>query len=140
VNDTRVADTTSRLRLFRFWFALGLMGCGLFLFGCLMHNPPSEPGIPYFDKLEHSGAFLLLGAWFGGILRPRFWSVLLVLSAFGALTEVLQWYSGYRDGDPLDWLADTTGAMVGLTLARLGAMQWLGYIDGRFGTAGNRAR
>ncbi|WP_147418062.1 VanZ family protein [Salinisphaera sp. Q1T1-3] len=102
-----------------------------------MPSPPSEPQIPYFDKLEHAFAFTVMAAWFGTLFAGRNGLVLLALSAFGVLTEVMQWASGYRDGDPLDWMADTFGILIGLVLVRAGAMRWLVYLDRRVATARN---
>ncbi|WP_353225843.1 VanZ family protein [Salinisphaera hydrothermalis] len=82
-----------------------------------MPNPPSEPGIPFFDKFEHGFGFLVMGAWFGALYPNRRLRVLVALSAFAAATELLQWASGYRDGDPYDWMADTAGILPGLALA-----------------------
>jgi len=112
----------------------------VFVYGCLMHNPPSEPSIAYFDKIQHAGAFIVLGAWFAAVLRPRYAWVLVGLSIFAAGTEVLQWCTSYRDGDPLDWLADTTGACLGLLLVRSGAMNWLYAVDRLVTSTGNNAR
>lgn len=119
------------------WFAIGIGLCLVFLYGCLMPNPPSEPGIPHFDKIEHGGAFLVMGAWFA-MLFPRRPSVLLLtLSLYAAFTEVLQWAIGYRDGDPLDWVADTAGLTLGLVLVHLVALDWLSKLESRVATARN---
>ncbi len=101
----------------RAWLLMGLVWCLIFLYGCLMPNPPSAPAIPGFDKVEHAGAFVVMTWWFA-VLFPRVpWRLLVVFSAYGAAIEVLQGLSGYRDGDPLDWLADTLGVFAGLALA-----------------------
>ena len=126
------------LVLLRLWFAVGLAGCAVLLYACLMPNPPS-PGISNFDKVEHFAAFAVLGTWFGGILAPRYWAVLFGLLGFGLLIEFIQSGIDYRSGDPLDFLADSLGVVAGLGLARLGAMGWLRYIDARVAANGNRS-
>ena len=134
-----MADTR-RLNLAKLWLTCGLVLCGIFIYGCLMHHPPGSHNIPYFDKMQHASAFIVMGAWFGAILRPRYLWVLVALSAFGAFTECLQWASGYRDADPWDWVADSIGVLIGLLLVRLGAMNWLRKVDARVTTAGNHAK
>lgn len=106
------------IRLLRWlWFAFGLLLCAGFLYACLMHKPPSISSIPNFDKVEHFGAFVVMGFWFG-LPFPRWpWHVLVLLSGYAAVTELLQWASGYRTGDPLDWVADTIGIIAGLAVA-----------------------
>lgn len=137
--SARVAEFR-RLNWAKLWLACGLGLCGLFIYGCLMHHPPGSHSIPYFDKIQHASAFVVMGAWFGAILRPRYVLVWVALSAFGAFTEVLQWASGYRDGDPWDWVADSTGIVIGLVLVGLGAMNWLRKVDARVATTGNQTR
>lgn len=126
-------------RMFGLWLVVGFALCGVFLYGCLMHSPPQPPGnIPYFDKIEHASAFVAMGAWFGALFRPRWVAVFITLSLFAVATELLQWASGYRDGDPLDWLADSFGILIGLALVRAGVMRWLVVLDRRVATARNR--
>ncbi|MGN8158841.1 VanZ family protein [Salinisphaera sp. SWV1] len=125
-------------RVRRLWWALGLVLCAIFVYGCLMPNPPSAPGIPFFDKFEHGSAFLVMGAWFGALYLRAPLRVLLALSVFAAATELMQWASGYRDGDPYDWMADTAGAVVALVLLRLLGIDWVAWVATRLGTAGRK--
>lgn len=119
------------------WLACGLVLCAIFLYGALTPNPPSAPGIPYVDKYEHAFAFLVMGAWFSALFRHAPVRVLVALSVFGAVTEVMQWASGYRDGDPLDWCADTAGAVIGLVLVRITGVDWVARIESRVAAARN---
>jgi len=73
------------------------------------------------DKLLHGGgfailAFLFVWAWSSrGRLAGRQWLVVLaVLVLYGAADEVTQIPVG-RNADPLDWLADVIGVIVGLS-------------------------
>lgn len=113
------------------WFVIGLGLCAIFVYGCLMHHPPSEPAIPQFDKLEHAFAFIVMGSWFVALFRGAPLRVLVALSLFGAATEVMQWLSGYRDGDPLDWCADTVGILIGLAIIRVLGVDWVAEIESR---------
>jgi VanZ family protein len=75
--------------------------------------PSAPPGV---DKLVHLALFLALalaGRWAG--IRARPLAVLLV--AYAALSEVVQALSDLqRSGSVLDWVADLTGAVLGLLL------------------------
>ncbi|GAB3682912.1 VanZ family protein [Salinisphaera aquimarina] len=123
--------SSRELALLRFWLSVGFLGCGIVLYGCLMPSPPQVLSGTYADKIEHFGAYAVLGTWFAGILAPHYLRVFLGLLAFGVLIEILQGLTGYRDAQVGDAVADGLGAMVGIGLARLGAMRWLGYIDRR---------
>ena len=118
-----------RLALFPLWLAIGVGLCVFFLYACLMPHPPTEPGIPYFDKIEHAGAFVVMGAWFAALFPLRPGRVVLGLAAFALATEVLQAATGYRDGDVWDWCADVTGLCLGVAAARYGLMRWFYRLD-----------
>lgn len=108
-----------RQTLRRLWFAGGLVLCIVFLLGALMPHPPSIKSINHFDKYEHAFAFVVISLWFAALFPRRFMRILVLLSSYGALVEILQWASGYRSGDVWDWVADTIGILIGLVLARL---------------------
>lgn len=85
----------------------------------LVPHPPQLPGEPS-DKIQHIAAFLVLGA-LAAFAYPRTNPVLVGagLSLFGAAIEVLQLIPAlHRDGDPLDWLADTAAVALIITLLR----------------------
>lgn len=73
----------------------------------------SQPG---FDKVAHFVAFSLL-LWSGGVLfsRTRRVTLAVVAVAMGGGSELLQGLVG-RDADWLDFLADTAGVAVTLTV------------------------
>lgn len=97
-----------RLLRFAFWAAL--------LFTLIMASlpkPPALPGAPS-DKIQHILAFVVL-AGLGSAAYPRLGALklLLGLMAFGALIEIVQLIPGLnRQGDPVDWVADTVAAAV----------------------------
>ena len=87
----------------------------------LVPHPPQLPGEPS-DKIQHIAAFLTLGA-LGSFAYPKTnpFHLGAALSIFGAVIEVLQLIPAlHRDGDPLDWMADTAAvALIILLLRRL---------------------
>jgi hypothetical protein len=112
MNDAR------RTRILRttFWAAATFA----FVMAVLPH-PPQLPGAPS-DKVQHIAAFLVLGA-LASFAWPRTSPVYLAtaLSLFGAVIELVQLIPALnRDGDPVDWIADTAAA--GLVLIFL---HWL---------------
>ena len=99
---------------FTFWLAAAIA-----LVMALVPHPPQLPGEPS-DKIQHIAAFLLLGA-LGSFAYPKTRPVYLGagLSLFGAAIEILQLIPAlHRDGDPLDWLADTAAVVLIITLLR----------------------
>lgn len=96
-----------------FWAAV----CFAFVMAIVPH-PPELPGKPN-DKVQHIIAFAALAAlgsfaYFSAPIR-----LLVGLSLFGALIEVVQAIPAlHRDSDVLDWLADTAAVLVVLALAR----------------------
>ncbi|MBV9528389.1 hypothetical protein [Sphingomonas sp.] len=89
----------------------------------LLPHPPEVPGNPN-DKVQHIMAFACLGV-LGTAAFPRrsTLSLIVSLSAFGAVIEVLQAIPVlHRDSDPLDWLADTIACGLVLLVLRW----WIG--------------
>jgi VanZ family protein len=90
-----------------------------FVMATLPH-PPRIPGSPD-DKVQHIIAFATLAA-LGRMAFPtaRALQILGALSLYGALIEFIQLYPPLnRDGDIVDWLADTSAVAVVLLLLRL---------------------
>jgi VanZ family protein len=97
--------------------------------GCILVST-SIPGahlprvnVPGIDKVVHFTFYGLLG-WLtvralwgrGGGVREAI-AVLAAISLFGALDEWHQQFIPGRSMDLFDWVADTSGALVGITLA-----------------------
>ena len=86
----------------------------------VLPHPPRIPGEPD-DKIKHILAFLtlaLLGSFAFPKLKP--WKLLLWLSLFGVLIELIQMVPMlHRDADVIDWLADTFAAA-----AVIGPLAW----------------
>ena len=101
----------SRAARLTFWAAAAFA----FVMAVLPH-PPELPGEPN-DKIQHIIAFATL-ALLGSFAYPRavFTRLLIGLSLFGALIEVVQAIPAlHRDSDVWDWVADT-GAVVAVLL------------------------
>ena len=86
----------------------------------LLPKPPSLPIDQFGDKFEHMLAFAVLaGVANLGWRSIKAWRIVLWLSAFGALIEVLQLIPAlHRDSDLRDWLADTAAIVAATLLAR----------------------
>ena len=70
------------------------------------------------DKVEHTGAFVLLTLMGVTGFPLRRTAVAAGLVAYGLLIEVCQHrFTTNRVGDPWDWLADSVGVFIGLRLA-----------------------
>ena len=99
-------DRRTRILRTIFWAAAAFA----FVMAVLPH-PPQLPGAPS-DKVQHIAAFLVLGA-LASLAWPRTSPVYLAsaLSLFGAVIELVQLIPALnRDGDPVDWVADTAAA------------------------------
>jgi hypothetical protein len=97
-----------RTRIVRIAFWLAAIFA--FIIAVLPH-PPQLPGAPS-DKVQHILAFLALGG-LASFAYPRTSPVYLAagLSLFGAMIELVQMIPSLnRDGDPIDWIADTAAA------------------------------
>ena len=69
-----------------------------------------------WDKAQHAAGFLvLIGAGLLAYPVPA-WRWLLAMGVYGAFIELAQAASGWRTGDPLDWLADMSGVVLALLL------------------------
>jgi len=101
-----------------FQFAFGLAVVLAFVMATLPH-PPEIPWHPE-DKIQHITAFVVLTVLaIPAFPRVRLLNIVLGLSAFGGLIEIVQAIPAlHRDSDWLDWLADTVAILgaLGITL------------------------
>lgn len=127
------------LRLMPVWRGLGYLAVVLLVASCLW--PQIDTGGPQgIDKVLHFAAFGILASWFGALVRPsRYPALVVTLAGLGLAIELLQWLTGYRSAELLDWVADVAGIAAGLALARPLTAPCLGYIDARVAAARNRA-
>lgn len=100
----------------RWLVPLGVMVC--ILIGTSIPHPPPMPG--QSDKVIHFSAYASLGASMGWACRARDLRRALlcvaVVSLIGAADEWHQQFIPSRTMDLRDWMADTAGAVTGLSL------------------------
>lgn len=103
-----------RAGLWLFWPALAVV-----VWGELTPHPPSVPGL-FWDKSQHFTAYfgLALLATLGWGLRRSLILVLLGVLAIGGGLELIQTLTG-RDGQWLDQLANSLGALTGMAVAAI---------------------
>lgn len=76
-----------------------------------------EQDIPYLDKVVHLSIYAVLG-YLLARTRVSFFPLLGAAALLGLLDELYQNLTPHRSPDPLDWIADVTGACGGILLAR----------------------
>jgi VanZ family protein len=96
-----------------------VFGFGLILTTVLLLMPSYAvpKAFNFYDKAQHSFVFITLSL--AGLLAfsDRLKAVCLGLCLYGGLMEVLQsTVTTTRHGDVVDWLADTLGIVVGLSV------------------------
>lgn len=95
-----------------FWLCAGVVTILSLL--PVAYLPPQAFDI--WDKAQHASGFAAL-ALLGHFAYPRhLWRVCLGLLAYGALIELAQSATGWRQGDGLDLLADGAGIALGTGL------------------------
>jgi VanZ family protein len=120
------------LRYSRYWLAAG---CVLLALGLASALSPISSRIPLTlnDKLLHVGGFLFFMVWFGGIFKARWLPyVVVALSAYGLLIELLQSFTPTRQAEFLDLIADVTGVLSGWAVTVAGASLWCTKVESWF--------
>ncbi|OIO71940.1 MAG: hypothetical protein AUJ56_02975 [Zetaproteobacteria bacterium CG1_02_49_23] len=97
--------------------------CGLIFFLSSQSALPLPPMFPHADKLIHAGAYAVMGifAWrmFQHSSCPAVLHMILsvcVCSLYGISDEWHQSFVPGRDSDVADWLADTIGALLAVSV------------------------
>ncbi|MBI2382948.1 MAG: VanZ family protein [Gammaproteobacteria bacterium] len=99
------------------WHVIGLTYLALIVWLSLTPSPPS--GVHIWDKASHFIAYTGLAGWFGAVYRPaRHVAVIAAAILAGVGLEVLQGWSGLRQFEYADMLANALGASAGVLLAR----------------------
>lgn len=121
------------MKLHWLWWTLGSLMLIAVLFFCLTPVSFSDGAVVPIDKLMHGFTFAVLTIWFGGLLRNqslRAWVMLLVaLSAYGVLIEVLQAQIAYRSAEWNDFVADLVGIEIGLIMLSAGLYRWPVWLE-----------
>lgn len=81
----------------------------------------AAPGIAHIDKIGHFLVFGLLATLVARCFprRRHAWAAILVVSAYGLGDEFRQSFTPGRSVEFADWVADTLGAMLAVTLYQL---------------------
>jgi VanZ family protein len=106
------------LRYRRYWILLSVALVAVVVWGSLQ-TAFDAGGLQGFDKYQHFGTYLVLAAWFTGLVgRSRYWLVVTGLLALGLAMEIAQFaMQAGRMGDPYDMVANAAGVAAGLALA-----------------------
>ncbi|MEL0082251.1 MAG: VanZ family protein [Gammaproteobacteria bacterium] len=95
----------------RYWWVLGWLQVVILLVACLW--PTVElPGPEGTDKGAHLLSFGWLMLWFSQVVSRHRVLLAGLIIAYGGLIELLQTFSGYRQGSGWDWLADGLGVLL----------------------------
>ncbi|MDF3058406.1 MAG: VanZ family protein [Rariglobus sp.] len=83
----------------------------------------AAPGIVNFDKIAHALVFGLIATLVGRSFHRRrwVWFAILLTSSYGAIDEIRQSFTVGRSVEVADWVADTVGAVLAVSLYQLWA-------------------
>jgi VanZ family protein len=110
------------MRPFRFpwlWRGIGWLMLAGVAFLLVTPQVPDPLEVAHADKLYHVAGFAMLAAWAALLFRSRQALLLrgLMLIGFGALMEAVQVLLPWRSGDLGDFVANTSGVLLGLAIA-----------------------
>ena len=107
------------------WIAGALLLALVIVIASLLPGPVVQ-SVSSWDKLEHTGAYLLLALWLAGMVdRRRYMWAAAAAFLLGAAVEAAQaLLTETRQGDVLDLVANATGVLVALAIAYLGLGGW----------------
>ena len=113
------------------WNTVGWLLVVLIVYLSLTPNPPNIVTFPHVDKVEHLLAYGVLMAWFSQltISVEKQIRLMIGLCALGVLIEILQGWSGYRDFEYGDMVADAAGVLLGWSVSRFLCKGWLLRVD-----------
>jgi VanZ family protein len=111
-------------RKFLAWLPAMLWATAIFFLSAQPSLPDIAPRISNFDKVEHFGAYALLGLSVAYALRrgnartlPKTALLaILITSAYGASDEFHQRFVPNRSCDVWDWTADTVGGAFAIVI------------------------
>ena len=116
---------------FKFWLALGWLLIAAVIYLSLTPHP-IEIDVEQGDKLGHTIAYLGMMLWFAQLYQRRshvWWGLGFI--ALGVVLEYLQGWSGYRDFEYMDMMADAVGVAVGWLLGGTAMARFLSVIERR---------
>lgn len=120
--ETAAEYNKGALARLRPWAPIALACCLLSAYSTRSGAPAPILDLSWRDKVDHFCVYALLGALVFQALpariagTPRWLLAFALVSAFGLWDETLQHFNVARTGDPLDWLADSLGALCAAAL------------------------
>lgn len=120
-----------KLRLWWVWWLVGWALLAATVNESLQAKVWKVAEVIAWDKANHFMGYFLLTTWFTGVTRrSRYVVVGVLLIAFGGALEIAQglMHEG-RMADWLDFLANSLGVTLGVTLAMLGLGDWMIWIE-----------
>ncbi len=116
--SSREAQTNSNtLQRLRRWAPIIVTCALLSAYSCKDGSPAPIISLTWRDKIDHFSVYGLLAILVFQALPSRLqgtkrWlCAFSLVSAFGIWDETLQFFNPARTGDPLDWFADSLGAL-----------------------------
>lgn len=110
------------LRYRTLWLSVGWGLVILIIYLSLAPRPP-HPGVelPFGDKIGHALAYFTLMSWFAQLYPMPRHRILIAISCIllGGCLEVLQGIGGIRVADWWDFLANSTGVLLGWGIVRV---------------------
>ena len=112
----------------KLWFALGFLV--IFFVTFIMFAPPEwlfsseikEESI-YIDKIIHTLVFVFLVLWFSGQVKMTL-SFFVIVSFYGCIVELVQYYLPYRSFEWLDLLFNQIGIVTGIMIGKVLLKKW----------------
>ena len=111
-----------RLAQFIFWLVMMMM-TALFL---VPQEFVSGGIFDWWDKVQHAvvfGTLMLLGYF---AYSKYFWRLVIGLTVYGVLIELIQSWTGWRQGEVLDAVADAVGVLLMCLLIKAYQSNWAG--------------
>ncbi len=115
-----IATVYPDLKFRFFWLLIGYLLISLVVYLSLTSDPVDvDMSIPYEDKFFHCLAYFVLMAWFAQIYHRSLQRNMIALAfvVMGVALEYLQSFDPARMSEFADMIANSTGVVLGLTLA-----------------------
>ena len=121
------------LKYRKLWLTAGGVIVALILYLSLTPQPPEPLTFDNADKLEHAFAYASLSFWFCLLYRSPLQRIAVIAASIGlgVAVEYVQGWTGYRNFDVMDMLADGVGALAGWLLACTSAGKLLVHVERR---------